>query len=68
MKFIELTCYCDGTGTYERGFYAVGRAGYECGTEPDRGPFRTRRQAAKEAVKIDAENMAADATEDAANG
>ena len=52
----DQTCYCDGTGTYDRGWYAVGRAGYECGTEPERGPFRQRGQAAKAAAEINAYN------------
>jgi hypothetical protein len=52
----DHTCYCDGTGTYERGYYAVSEAGYECGSEPDRGPFRTRRLAAAAAIRLDAEN------------
>lgn len=60
----DQTCYCDGTGTYERGYYAVSRAGYECGTEPERGPFRTRDQAAAAAAQIDAGNVANDAMED----
>lgn len=60
----DQTCYCDGTGTYDRGWYAVGRAGYECGTEPERGPFRQRGQAAKAAAEIDAYNAAQDELED----
>ena len=60
----DQTCYCDGTGIYLRGWYAVGRAGYECGSEPERGPFRQRGQAAKAAAEIDADNAAHDELED----
>ena len=41
----DMTCFSDGTGTYERGYYATSVDAYLCGAEPEFGPFPTRQQA-----------------------
>ena len=51
----ERICFCDGTGHYERGYYFADLSGYECGTEPVRGPFETAQEAIDARVKFDKE-------------
>jgi len=48
----ENVAYADGTGTYEKGWYAASPSTVEAGQSPERGPFATRELAEAEALRL----------------
>jgi len=48
----ENIAYADGTGTYEKGWYAASPSTVEAGGSPDAGPFSRRPTAEKRAKEL----------------
>ena len=48
----DRVAHADGTGTYEKGWYAAAPSTAEAGQSPNAGPFATREEAVKRAEEI----------------